>query len=495
MHNKMTTLAGALALAFASSASAQTQTTTPPPVTQDAQPAPAAPAPAASDAASAAAAGKAPMAATELDRVDIVEQRQRLDAARNSLSPETGSTVYRFEQQDIKNLPLGDATPLNQVALQAPGVVQDSFGQLHVRGDHGNLQYRVNGVVIPEAISGFGQALDTRFADRITLITGALPAQYGYRTAGVIDINTKGANLENGGSVDAVAGSRGHREGSASIGGTSGALSYFFSGSYLENDIGIENPTPESSALHDKTRQAKGFGYLSYLLGKDSRISFITATTDNRFQIPDRPGLTPSFTLANATPPASESLDAKQRERNKFQVLSFQSSLGAGLDYQVSLSHRDTDVHYRPDSVGDLVYNGVAAEILRSNEAYGLQADLSKKLNDQHTLRFGLFAQRERGKVDNSSLVFPADANGNQTSTTPETIVDDNRLGGHLYGVYLQDEWKPTPALTVNYGARYDQVDTVVKESQLSPRLGATWQLGENTRLHAGYARYFTPPA
>ncbi|HEY1393364.1 MAG TPA: TonB-dependent receptor, partial [Methylibium sp.] len=80
-------------------------------------------------------------------------------------------------------------------------------------------------------------------------------------------------------------------------------------------------------------------------------------------------------------------------------------------------------------------------------------------------------------------------------STTPETVVDNNRLSGHLYGVYLQDEWKPTPALTVNYGARYDQVDTVVKESQLSPRLGATWQLGENTRLHAGYARYFTPPA
>jgi len=49
--------------------------------------------------------------------------------------------------------------------------------------------------------------------------------------------------------------------------------------------------------------------------------------------------------------------------------------------------------------------------------------------------------------------------------------------------------------LTVNYGLRYDQVSTVVDESQVSPRVGMVYQIGESTRLHAGYARYFTPPA
>jgi len=56
--------------------------------------------------------------------------------------------------------------------LQAPGVVGDSYGQLHVRGDHANLQYRINGVVIPEAITGFGQALDSRFANQLNFLTG-----------------------------------------------------------------------------------------------------------------------------------------------------------------------------------------------------------------------------------------------------------------------------------------------------------------------------------
>jgi outer membrane receptor protein involved in Fe transport len=430
----------------------------------------------------------------QLREVEVTGKRAKLDAARSSLSPETGSTIYRFDSADIAALPLGDATPLNQVVLRAPGVVGDSYGQLYVRGDHANLQYRINGVVIPESISGFGQALDTRFADSINVLTGALPAQYGYRTAGIVDIRTKGAELANGGSVDLMFGSRGHREISANVGGTQGDLSYFVTGSYLRNDIGIENPTADKSALHDETRQSKGFAYLSYLLGEQSRVSLMLGRSNSRFQIPNVPGQTPDFSLDTMPVPASADLNANQREKNDFQVLSFQSSLGAGTDYQISLLHRYSDVHYEPDPAGDLAYFGVAANVLRKNETTGLQFDLSSVINERHTLRAGLFVQREHGAVDDNALVFPADADGNQTSGTPIAITDNAKVGGHLYGLYVQDEWHPTKALTVNYGLRYDQVSTVVDESQLSPRVGLVYQLGSDTRLHAGYARYFTPP-
>ena len=150
--------------------------------------------------------------AQQLEPIDVVGTRQRLDAARNSLLPETGSTIYRFDRADIERLPLGDSTPLNQMLLRSPGVVQDSFGQFYVRGDHANVQYRINGVVIPEAISGFGQQLSTRFADHIDVLTGALPAQYGYRTAAIVDIQTKDGQPDNGGVLDLLVGSRGHVE-------------------------------------------------------------------------------------------------------------------------------------------------------------------------------------------------------------------------------------------------------------------------------------------
>ncbi len=115
----------------------------------------------------------------------------RLDKARNQLSPDIGTSQFVFDQKAIAQLPLGASTSLNQVLLRAPGVVNDSYGQLHVRGDHADLQYRINGVIIPESISGFGQALDTHVIDHLSLLTGALPAQYGYRTAGIVDITTK----------------------------------------------------------------------------------------------------------------------------------------------------------------------------------------------------------------------------------------------------------------------------------------------------------------
>ncbi len=459
-----------------------------------AQAAPAAPATSASTPPSPPASAAVPAPAADLGRVEVRGARQRLDAARNLLSPETGSTVYRFDRTDIGKLPLGDATPLNQVLLQAPGVVGDSYGQLHVRGDHSNLQYRIDGVVIPESISGFGQVLDTRFADRINLLTGALPAQYGYRTAGIVDIRTKGTDLANGGSIDLLVGSRGHVEPSLEIGGSAGKLQWFLTGSYMKNQIGVENPTPDRNAVHDDTHQAKGFAYLSYLLGESSRVSLILGSAASRFQIPNVPNETPAFDLAGATPPDSLNLDARQREHNDFQVLSFQTSLASGTGVQVSLFNRNSRVHYLPDPVSDLTYNGVAADVRRKNAAYGLQLDASQQLGADHTLRAGLFAQREHSTVDNSSTVFPAADDGTQTSNVPLSIQDDSRLRGHLYGIYLQDEWQATPALTVNYGVRYDKVATVVDESQWSPRLGLVYQLGRDTRVHAGYARYFTPP-
>src|SRR3979411_2841867 len=86
----------------------------------------------------------------------------------------------------LQTVPQGAEAPLNQVLLRAPGVAQDSFGQIHLRGEHANVQFRLNGVELPEGIAAFGQAIESRFANSLSLITGALPAQYGFRTAGVV---------------------------------------------------------------------------------------------------------------------------------------------------------------------------------------------------------------------------------------------------------------------------------------------------------------------
>jgi hypothetical protein len=59
---------------------------------------------------------------------------------------------------------------------------------LHVRNDHANLQFRINGVLLPDGVTGFGSIFDTSFIGTIALVTGALPAEYGLRTTGLVDI-------------------------------------------------------------------------------------------------------------------------------------------------------------------------------------------------------------------------------------------------------------------------------------------------------------------
>src|SRR6202140_3464061 len=121
----------------------------------------------------------------------VVVTSQELDISREQIVPSLGATRYTVGPDRLDSQAQGENASFNQTILRFPGVAQDSFGQLHVRGEHANLQYRIDDVLLPESIPGFGQELETRFADNISLITGALPAQFGFRNTGVVDIHTK----------------------------------------------------------------------------------------------------------------------------------------------------------------------------------------------------------------------------------------------------------------------------------------------------------------
>jgi outer membrane receptor protein involved in Fe transport len=429
--------------------------------------------------------------------LDVRVAAERLDQARNGLSPRTGSSQYAFDQRDIEALPEGENTAFNQVLLRAPGVANDSFGQLHIRGDHANVQYRINNVILPEGITGFGQALDVRFARRVDLLTGALPAQYGYRTAGVIEIETKNG-FQEGGRIGLYGGSHDTLNPSLELAGaTSGGLNYYLSGSYLQNSLGIENPTGSRDAIHDRTTQEKGFGYFSYLIDSTTRASVILGSSVGKFQIPNNPGQDPNpdFLAAAGVPGfSSTDLNDTQREVNHYAIAALQGSLSTGLDYQVAVFSRYSSVQFNPDPVGDLVFNGVASKVLRSSFTNGLQTDTSYRLGGAHTLRMGLSGSTENDRSDNTSTVFPVDSTGAISGPAFDVVDNNPKNNNRLFGVYLQDEYRLSSDFTLNYGARYDQLNAFVQASQLSPRLGMVYKPTNQTTVHAGYARYFTPP-
>ena len=157
----------------------------------------------------------------------IVVTAQHLNEERSRIDTQIGASTYTVTAQDIQSAPGGDNVQLNQVMLQLPDAAQDSFGQLHIRGDHNGLQFRLNGVILPDGISLFGQTLPPRMIESLKLITGSLPAEYGLRSAGVIDMTTKGGALQPGGEVSFYGGSHGTLQPSFNYGGSSGSNTYF----------------------------------------------------------------------------------------------------------------------------------------------------------------------------------------------------------------------------------------------------------------------------
>ncbi len=232
--------------------------------------------------ASASSNAAAPAAITE-----IQVTAQRLNEARNTIETQTGASTYTIDSEAIAAIPGGQNVPLNQVLLQAPDVVQDSFGQIHVRGDHNDLQYRLNGIILPEGISVFGQTLSPWLISSLKLITGALPAEYGLRTAGIIDLTTNSGLLTPGGSVSVYGGSHSTFEPAAEYGGSDGKYTYYVTGDYKQNDLGIESPNGSSNPLHDHTTQIQGFGYFEDIIDSSDRLSLIMGVSDDEFQIPE----------------------------------------------------------------------------------------------------------------------------------------------------------------------------------------------------------------
>ncbi len=427
--------------------------------------------------------------------LDMRVAARRLEEERIKIQPRIGASTYEISDKAIENQPGGENNSLSRVVLQAPGVTQDSSsaGGIHVREQMGNVQYRINGIVLPEGTTLFAQGggLSPRLASSVTLLTGALPAEYGLRTTGIFDIQTKSGAFEPGAHLSMYGGSHGWLQPSAEYRGSVGRLNYFVTGDYLENSIGISPATPHG-AIHDDTQQGHLFGYFEYLLDASSKISAVVGNFVGHFQIPNRPGVAPAFTVNGISQFDSTRLDETQLEQNHFLVLSYlQTTSTASL--QVSVFGRYSSNAFHPDELGDLLFNGIAQKVDRSGIATGLQVDGAYTAMPQHTLHAGIYLAAEITSVQSTSQVLPA-IGGVPTSDQPFSIFDSRSTTGYTYSVYLQDAWRVVPTVTINGGVRIDGLSAFTSEWQFSPRLNVAWEATPTTTVHAGYARYFTPP-
>jgi len=372
----------------------------------------------------------------------IVVTAHRLDTARTQIDAGLGATVYSLTNDTIENRPGGETGSVADILAQAPGVTL-SGRKLNVRGAPAD-QVRINNTIVPEAISDPADQLSSRLAETTRLITGTLPAQFGFAPAGVISITTKNGLYQHDGQAELFAGTDGMLEPAMEWAGSVNKTSLFASGS-LERERSTVADVAGDTA-RDRRLAVEGLGFADHVIDNENRVSLIFGGSHERHKFGETSGGAGTETNGDA-----------------YGVATYQHTDG-GFTLQAS------------------AFGGIASDEARfidktreRRTSWGTQIDGSDALSGSHTLRFGLLATR--------STVWELELAGARSSEVRTSLAG-----------YVQDEWKLLPTLTFNPGARIEWLRGLRSNATVEPRASLVWASPRNLTAHVGYARYASAP-
>ncbi len=427
---------------------------------------------------------------------EVVVEAQRLSGPDVSA---TGAAVYSVQAEDIENLPMGTQAAITDVLAQMPSVAIDQNQQIHIRNTEGpQFQYQINGFLVPLDINTnppFLSMLNTLFVDRLDLRVGVLPARYGYATGGVVDVQSKDGCQAPGGEISIFGGQRSTFSPSIEYAACNGSLASYLSARETWSDTAFSSATPGPTPVHDQGDTAQALGFWSYSLTQDTRASLLLAATNSNNELPNVPGLQPAYTLAGLTSvPPSAGIDSHLNFRDYLLMGSIKTSPSSALDLQLGYTGHFISQEFNPDPVGELVYQGVSSQATHEDRDNAIEGDLSY-VSGAHTVGAGFYVGAYEVKNSDNSLVFPADANGQQTSTVPVRVLTGSSATNVVSSIYAGDLWRPNAHMSVDIGLRGDDLTGYTHAQQLSPRLNFSLRPNSESALHAGFARYLQVPS
>jgi outer membrane cobalamin receptor len=410
-----------------------------------------------------------------------------------------GANTYSVSGQDIENLPLGANTTFTDMLAQMPGVAIDQYQLVHIRDTEGaGFQYQLNGILIPVDINTnppFMSMLNPMFIEHVDLLDGVVPARYSYAMGGILDIQTKDGFAQNGGSESTMVGQRQTIQQSAQYGGSAGNLSFYVNGMAGENNMGFSSATPGPNAYHDHEDIGQAFGYFTYRLSDTAKLSLTLSTSASNNQLPNVPDMPQQFTLAGYNAPNSSDINSGLNMRDYLGILALNVTPSKELSYQIAVVSHSISQAFYPDNNADLVYQGVSPSVTRSDLDFTAQGDVTWKKDATTTYSSGFYLGSYRINSRSSTLVFPVDANGNQTSTTPLPPVDLRLEQDNIVtGLYVNDNQKLSDAIGVNAGVRWDTLSGFTHDSRLDPTISLTYKASPSTDMHAGFQTYMQVP-
>ena len=420
------------------------------------------------------------------------------------------SETYSLSRKEIEQLPRGNNNDLNEVLATMPSAAMAPLKQVHIRQEHALLQLRIDGVPIPDTISTvFSDVVSPRTWERADVILGGLEAQYGNRTAAVIDITSKSGTKPGFGSLQYFGGSNATVNPSFEYGGTIGEkFRYYIMNSYTSTNRGIDPPTLGKSVFHDDHTRNQTYLRGDYQHDNRNNFTWLFLNSVAKYQIPTLPGQDANPTVVgllraqdpNYNPVASQNVNQFQRENNQYGHMVWRHDVDATQFFSLAGYARQSRATFITDPFNSLAYTPDTAVPFstasqdRMGLSLGVRLDYTNQVAPQHLLKYGF--QIDRTQAINKTRLFAFQRDGAGDPTGPVVNIDgDRRLIGWREEFWVQDQYTPTDKLTLNLGVRYDQIQALTNDWQISPRIGATYKADESNVFHVFYGRLFTPPS
>jgi hypothetical protein len=361
--------------------------------------------------------------------------------------------------------------------LQLPGAARGANGVVHINGDHGDVNYIVDGVPIPQSLDRqIGTELDPSDISFMEAIEGAYPAQYGDRFALTVNLDTKTGLGAPGFTGYAQAGSYGHVDQGLTYQTPVGSGALVVG---LRNERGNWMLDPPSyHNLHNSGSNADQFARYTAPLDRRDYIDLSLTHSLRWYQIsPD----------VAAGAPAST--DDNEEQNESFAALQVHHQLKGDGAVTYGVAYNDSNIVDFNDVTNDLVYDGISVYAARRARDLAFNLDDDVRSN-RHEIRWGI-------SEDATAVAKRYQITVQQTDGLL-SLLDDYPNIGHNLQSYLQDSWHLNSAYELDYGLRYDTIDLASAQfhtvySQVSPRIKLTRFVGPRASIYAYYGRFFTP--
>lgn len=432
----------------------------------------------------------------------------RVTTIRSSNLRGSGADVS-LNATDLSRAPYAGSIP--EALIQLPGAVRGANGVVHMNGDHGVINYVIDGVPIPQALNRqLGSEINSNDVSFLDVIEGAYPAQYGLKFGDVLNFSTKAetgpagydAGVSAGSYADMVQTLNFH----APIAGGGG---YSVGVRNERSNRGLDPPDFDSP--HNQFSDTNQFARVTLPGRSAGSFTDVSFTHSFRtYQIPnDVQNGEPATTHDNETQNDAFLALQVHRRLNANDAISY----GPAFKFSRIRDFGDPNNDFAfgealnlgngggPTDCADAVATGNFGP---TTCGFSLNADktaIDKILQtdfvheaSRHEVRAGLSYDLTSVHKMYAATLQP----DNFLSAAPFTVTDVSPNTANTYGSYIQDKWRISPLYEADYGLRYDFF-TIRSTSfaqgfgAFSPRLKVTRFFGPRASIYAYIGRFFEP--